>query len=135
VVDPAAFELALAVQPADIDELGHVNNVIYLRWVQDAAAAHWNTLAPEADRQKLRWLVLRHEIDYKQAAHLGEAIVARTWVGTATRVRFERHTELLRASDGAVLAKALTIWCPIDAQTGRPAAVSAEVRARFSRPG
>jgi acyl-CoA thioester hydrolase len=135
VVDPAAFELALAVQPADIDELGHVNNVVYLRWVQEAAWAHWQALAPEADREKLRWIVLRHEIDYKHAAHLGEAIVARTWVGTATRVRFERHTEVLRASDRALLAKALTIWCPIDAQTGRPATVSAEVRARFSRPG
>jgi acyl-CoA thioester hydrolase len=134
VVDPASFELPLTVQPSDIDELGHVNNVIYLRWVQEAAVAHWNALAPEADRQKLRWVVLRHEIDYKQAAHLGEAIVARTWVGTATRVRFERHTELLRASDRALLAKALTTWCPIDAQTARPAAVTAEVRARFSRP-
>jgi acyl-CoA thioester hydrolase len=135
VVDPAAFELPLAVQPADIDGLGHVNNVIYLRWVQEAAVAHWNALAPEADREKLRWVVLRHEIDYKQAARLGEAIVARTWVGAATRLRFERHTELLRASDRTLLAKALTIWCPIDAETGRPAAVSAEVRARFSRPG
>jgi acyl-CoA thioester hydrolase len=133
VVDPAAFELTLAVQPADIDALGHVNNVVYLRWVQEAAVAHWLALAPEADREKLRWLVLRHEIDYKHAAHLGEAIIARTWVGTASRVRFERHTELLRASDRALLAKALTIWCPIDAQTGRPAAVSAEVRERFSR--
>jgi acyl-CoA thioester hydrolase len=133
VVDPAAFELPLAIEPADIDQLGHVNNVVYLRWVQDAAVAHWNALAPEADREKLRWLVLRHEIDYKLAARAGDAIVARTWVGTASRLRFERHTELLRASDRAVLARALTIWCPIDAATGRPAAVSAEVRARFSR--
>ena len=133
MVDPEAFELPLAVEPADIDQLGHVNNVVYLRWVQDAAAAHWNALAPEADREKLRWLVLRHEIDYKLPARAGDAIVARTWVGTASRLRFERHTELLRASDRAVLARALTIWCPIDAVTGRPAAVSAEVRARFSR--
>ncbi len=134
MVDPAAFELALAVEPADIDELGHVNNVVYLRWVQEAAGAHWNALAPEADRAELRWIVLRHEIDYKRPAHLGDAIVARTWVGGATRVRFARHTELLRASDRLLLAKALTLWCPIDARTGRPAAVSAEVRARFSVP-
>ena len=57
-------------------------------------------------------MVLRHEIDYKQAAHLGEAIVARTWVGTASRVRFERHTELLRASDRVLLARALTRMVP-----------------------
>ena len=128
-----AFELALEIRPEDIDALGHVNNVVYVRWVQDAAVAHWNALAPEADREKLRWVVLRHEIDYRQAARLGDALVARTWVGAATRLRFERHTELLRAADRVLLAKALTVWCPIDARTGRPAVVSAEVRARFSR--
>jgi len=130
----AAFELPVEVRPEDIDALGHVNNVVYLRWVQDAAVAHWTALAPAADREKLRWVVLRHEIDYKQACRLGEAVIARTWVGGASGLRFERHTELLRAVDRGLLAKALTIWCPIDARSGRPAAVSTEVRALFSRP-
>jgi acyl-CoA thioester hydrolase len=129
-----AFEMAVAVEPGDIDVLGHVNNVTYLRWVQDAAVAHWTAFAPAADQANLVWVVLRHEIDYKHPARLGDQIVARTWVGHATRVRFERHTELLRASDRAVLAKALTLWCPIDPSTGKPASVSAEVRARFSVP-
>ena len=130
-----AFELPMSVEPADIDALGHVNNVVYLRWVQEAAVAHWFSLAPAADRDQVRWLVLRHEIDYKHPARPGEAIVARTWVGQASRVRFERHTEILRAADRALRAKALTVWCPIDPRTGRPVAVSAEVRALFSRPG
>jgi len=88
--------------------------------------------AAPADQEKLRWVVLRHEVDYKQPAYLEDAILARTWVGQATRLRFERHTELLRQSDRTVLAKALTIWCPIDATTGKPVAVSAAVRSRFS---
>ena len=128
------FELAIAVRPEDIDEIGHVNNVQYLRWVQDAAVAHWRAAAPAADQAKLLWVVVRHEIDYKQAARPGDEIVARTWVGSATRLRFERHTELLRANDRVLLARALTVWCPLDAATGRPATVSAEVRARFSVP-
>jgi acyl-CoA thioester hydrolase len=82
---------------------------------------------------KLLWVVVRHEIDYKQPAYLGEEIIARTWVGTASRIRFERHTELLRARDRCLLAKALTLWCPIDVQTGKPTNVSAEVRAGFSQ--
>src|SRR5271157_948200 len=126
------FELALAVEPADIDQLGHVNNVIYLRWVQEAAVAHWTAAAPAADQAKLLWVVVRHEIDYKQAAFLGDRIIARTWVGTASRIRFERFTELLRARDRSLLAKARTLWCPIDTRTGRPASVSPEVRACFS---
>jgi acyl-CoA thioester hydrolase len=132
---PEAFELAIQVQPADIDEIGHVNNVTYVRWVQDAAAAHWRAAAPAADQAKLLWIVLRHEIDYKQAAYLGDAVIVRTWVGTASRVRFERHTEVLRGSDRSLLAKARTVWCPIDARSGKPVGVSAEVRASFSRQG
>jgi acyl-CoA thioester hydrolase len=126
------FELDIAVEPADIDQLGHVNNVIYLRWVQEAAVAHWTAAAPATDQAKLLWVVVRHEIDYKQAAFLGDRIIARTWVGIASRIRFERFTELLRARDRSLLAKARTLWCPIDARTGKPASVSAEVRACFS---
>ena len=131
---PAAFELAISIEPSDIDELGHVNNVTYLRWVQDVAVAHWRAVAPAADQAKLLWVVLRHEIDYKQAARPGDGIIARTWVGEASRVRFERHTEVVRASDRSVLAKARTLWCPLDARTGKPTAVSAAVRALFSAP-
>jgi acyl-CoA thioester hydrolase len=126
------FELAIAIEPADIDQLGHVNNVTYLRWVQDVAVAHWQSAAPAADQASLLWVVVRHEIDYKQAAYLNDGIIARTWVGSASRLRFERHTELLRASDRTLLARARTLWCPLDAQTGKPVSVSVEVRAAFS---
>ena len=124
--------MTIAVEPADIDALGHVNNVVYLRWVQDIAIAHWRAVASAADQERFLWVVVRHEIDYKQAARLGDGILARTWVGAATRIKFERHTELLRANDRCLLAKARTVWCPIDAVTGKPTSVSAEVRAGFS---
>jgi acyl-CoA thioester hydrolase len=130
--EPSPFELTIPVELADIDELGHVNNVAYLRWVQDVAVAHWKAAAAVEDQAKLRWAVVRHEIDYKHPAHLGDGIIARTWVGTASRIRFERHTEVLRAKDRRLLAKARTLWCPIDAATGTPARVGPEVRARFS---
>ena len=127
-----AYEVRLAIEPSDIDQLGHVNNVTYLRWVQEAATAHWTAAAPAEDQAKLMWIVLRHEIDYKRAALPGDEIVARTWVGAATRLKFERFTEILRASDRQVLAEAKTIWCPVDALTMKPVAVSAEVREIFS---
>jgi len=129
-----AYDLPIAVDRADIDELGHVNNVTYLRWVQDAAVAHWRAAASAEDQARLYWVVLRHEIDYKQPALPGDEIIARTWVGSASRVRFVRYTDVLRARDGVVLARALTTWCPMDVQTRKPAQVSPEVRARFSVP-
>jgi acyl-CoA thioester hydrolase len=130
-----SFELPIQVQPADIDRLGHVNNVVYLRWVQDAAVAHWRTAATPDQQAEVLWVVVRHEIDYKLAARAGEDLVAQTWVGTATGRRFDRHTEIRRAGDGRLLARARTVWCPIDPRTGRPAEVAPEVRARFSVPG
>jgi hypothetical protein len=63
---------------------------------------------------------------------LGDEVVLRTWVGKATRLTFERFTEIRRNRDGRLLSKARTLWCPINAQTSRPMRVSAEVRAQFS---
>ncbi len=128
------FELRVEIEPADIDQLGHVNNVVFLRWVQDAAVAHWRAVAPAVDQAKLRWVVVRHEIEYKRPAFVSDQIIACTWVGTAKRRAFERHTELRRASDQRLLARARTVWCPIDADTGKPTDVSSEVRFRFSVP-
>ena len=129
---PERFELPITVTPADIDRLGHVNNVVYLRWVQEAAVAHWNAAASEEARAALVWVVVRHEIDYKRPALLEDTVIARTWVGSAGRRSFERHTELVRATDGKLLARARTFWCPIDRGTGKVTEVSPEVRARFS---
>lgn len=126
------FEIFVPVEAKDIDQNGHVNNVTYLRWAQDAAATHWSALAPLRDQQNLAWIILRHEIDYKQPAYLGDKLSVRTWVGSATRFKFERFTEIQRVSDGAVLAKARTVWCALDARTRRPALVSSELRALFS---
>src|SRR5713226_3989731 len=128
----AAFEMTVPVLPDDIDEQNHVNNTVYLRWVQDIATAHWRAIASPEAQEAIGWIVLRHEIDYKAPATLGDEILLRTWVGKASRLTFERFTEIRRKSDGRLLSQARTLWCPIDAQTGRPMRVAAEVRTQFS---
>jgi acyl-CoA thioester hydrolase len=128
----APFETTVSVLPGDIDEQNHVNNTVYLRWVQEVATAHWQAVASSEAQESIGWVVLRHEIDYKNAACLGDDVVLRTWVGKATRLTFERFTEIRRSSDGQLLSAARTLWCPINAQTGRPVRVSAEVREQFS---
>jgi acyl-CoA thioester hydrolase len=126
------FEIEIEVEPADIDQLGHVNNVVYLRWVQDAAVAHWSAVATDREKQYLAWVVVRHEIEYKRPAFESDGIIARTWVGGVSRRAFERHSELLRQSDRKLLAKALTLWCPIDPETKKPVDVAPDVVERFS---
>ena len=128
----APFEISVSVMPGDIDEQNHVNNTVYLRWVQDVATAHWLAVASGEAQASIGWVVLRHEIDYKAPACLGDEVVLRTWVGKATRLTFERFTEILRSTDRQLLSNARTVWCPINAQTGRPVRVPPEVRAQFS---
>jgi acyl-CoA thioester hydrolase len=128
------FEMPIGVEPADLDGLDHVNNVVYLRWVQDVATAHWFAAAPPEDQSSVVWMVVRHEIDYQIPAVLGDEIILRTWIGAAAGLRFDRHTEILRANDRKVLAKARTVWVPIDPTTGRPKRVSERVRNMFSVP-
>jgi len=128
------FELHLVVQPSDLDELAHVNNVVYVKWMQDVAVAHWRSLAPDGARDTVAWVARRHEIDYLSAAVLGDELVLRTWVGEARGLTFERHTEVVRADDRSVIVRALTQWVPVDPRSGRPRRVSAEVRALFSTP-
>ena len=131
-VPPHAFEITVPVQPADIDQQNHVNNTVYLRWVQEVATAHWESRAPAGAQKAIGWVVLRHEIDYRTPACLGDEIVLRTWVGEATRITFERFTEMRRAGDDQLLGQARTLWVPLNTATGKPTRVSAEVRAVFS---
>jgi acyl-CoA thioester hydrolase len=128
----APFEMTVSVLPGDIDEQNHVNNTVYLRWVQEVATAHWQAVASSEAQKNIGWVVLRHEIDYKTPAALGDKIVLHTWVGNATRLTFERFTEVRRNGDRQLLSKARTLWCPINARTARPMRVPADVRAQFS---
>ena len=89
------FEIPQTIAPSDIDALGHVNNTVYLRWIQEVAVAHWQLIAPSEDQIDFAWIVLRHEIDYKLPALLTDDILLRTWVGAAEGLRFERFTEVL----------------------------------------
>ena len=127
-----AHEIEINVLDSDIDILGHINNVVYLRYVQEAAISHWTNLASKEDQEKYLWVVARHEIDYKRPAFKKDRIIARTWVGEVVKGLFERHTELIRKTDEKLLAKARTLWAPIDPATMRPTVVGPSIFELFS---
>jgi acyl-CoA thioester hydrolase len=129
----APFELRITARDSDIDELGHVNNAAWVRWIQDMATAHWQAVAPEAHRDAYVWVVIRHEIDYLRSAGPGETVIGRTWVGEAPRgARFDRHVEFV-GEDGKPRVRARTTWAIIDKATGRPLRVPPEVAEPFLR--
>jgi acyl-CoA thioester hydrolase len=117
---------------SDIDENGHVNNVVYVRWIQDMATSHWRALQPDEEQAPWAWIVLRHEIDYRRALMPGETATAVTWVAEAPEgPRFDRFVRI-DGPDGAMCAQARTVWCLVDAQTGRPKRVTPDIVARFT---
>ncbi len=119
------FSHSFRVLSEDIDAQGHVNNVAYVRWIQDVAVAHWFSIADEQMREKYSWVVLRHEIDYKKPAFENEEIVVSTWVGEPTRISWERFTEIKRGED--LLCKARSVWCLIDRKSLKPSRISEEL--------
>lgn len=125
------FEMALTAGPEHIDELGHVNNAVWVQWIQQVAVAHWDRAAPEDLKQAYYWVVVRHEIDYLRPAHEGDLITARTWVGAEPQgARSDRFVEFTDP-DGKVCVRSRTQWAIIDKVLGRPIRVSAEVIAPF----
>ena len=125
------FELHFTAGPEHIDELGHVNNAVWVQWMEQVAVAHWRHVADPAHQDDYVWVVVRHEIDYLRAAVEGERITARTWVGEAPKgARFDRLMEFL-GSDGKPRVRARTQWAIIDKAAGRPIRVPPEVVAPF----
>ena len=132
--DRRSFTISVTAQAADIDALGHVNNAVYLKWIQDVATAHWNAVAPAAHRDTYVWVVTRHEIDYLKQTLDGETLSLTTWVGEPKGARFDRHVEIA-GPDGTIRVKAVTTWAIIDKTSGRLARVRSEIAAPFIQPG
>lgn len=119
----------------DIDELGHVNNAIYLVWAQDIAVAHWRAVADEALRNAYLWVALRHEIDYRDQVFEDETVEVRTWLGAASGPRFARHIDIRKPGAARPAAAVLTSWCLVDAETRKPRRVGTEILDPFGVPG
>lgn len=129
------FEREFVAGPEHIDELDHVNNAVWVQWIQGIAVAHWRSVADPAHDEAYYWVVVRHEIDYLRAAQEGDRILGRTWVGDAPQgARFERHVEFA-GPDGKVCVRAKTQWAIIDKAAGRPVRVPGEVIAPFLGEG
>lgn len=122
-----AAMITRAATDADIDELGHVNNAVYLLWAQDISVAHWRCVADDALLEKYVWVALRHEIDYRDQVLAGESVEVRTWLGRASGPRFERHVDIRKPGAERFSAKVLTDWCLIDSKTRKPKRVGVEI--------
>lgn len=129
--NPEIYEKKITVEEKNLDKQKHVNNVQYVQWVQDVAEEHWEVRASEDQKAKMIWVVVRHEIDYKKEAFLGDNISLQTYVGETTHVTSVRHVIIKNADTDKLLAEAKTTWCLLDAQTKRPVKISDELKSVF----
>ena len=119
------FESKYTVKSSHIDELNHVNNVVYLQWIQDIANLHWTQLKKSEDTTDYVWVVIRHEIDYVGQALLGDSIVAKTWVGKTGGIRSIRHVEFYK--NNKLIVKAQTMFCLVNSKSFKPTRITDQI--------
>jgi acyl-CoA thioester hydrolase len=126
------------VTAGDIDALGHVSNVAYLRWVQEAAQSHSTAVGLGYEAYRVLgvvFVVRRHEIDYLRPALPGDEIELVTWIESWSAASSVRRTRVVRVADGVDLARAATTWALVSLDHGKPCRIPPELRAAFADPG
>jgi acyl-CoA thioester hydrolase len=126
---PKIYEHTVKVADADIDELNHVNNVVYFSYLQQAAMAHWYSSVPTEISESMRWVVKKHEIEYFKSAVLDDEIIVRTWVDNFSGVTSDRHYEIYK--DNILLVKARTLWVALDPLSMRPKRVPVDLWEKY----
>jgi acyl-CoA thioester hydrolase len=127
------WETEVKVLDTDIDRLGHVNNVVYLRYVQEVAESHWNGIATPTQLQTSIWVVRRHEIDYSNPILPGYPITGLTWVHRPEGTRFHRSVWMVSPDRKTIYAKAKTTWLLLDNISGRPKRVEDALLVAFEK--
>jgi len=117
-----------------VDENGHVNNVMYVQWMQDAAVRHYEAMGGTQPTQAIgaTWVVRSHLVEYLRPAFEGERIQVLTWVVNMRRVRSLRRYRFVRVADDLLLVRGETDWVFVDAKSGAPRAIPAEVAGLFT---
>lgn len=129
------FTLPIQAIDRDIDANGHVNNIVYVQWMQDVAIAHSDSVGCSAATAAAgcAWVARSHQIEYLRPAFAGDRVLVQTWLVDATRKSTSpRRYRMVRESDGTVLARGETLWVLVDAQTGRPRTISPEILGGFT---
>jgi acyl-CoA thioester hydrolase len=127
------YTFQLTVLPEHIDDQQHVNNVVYVQFMQEVANRHWQgVVTPELDREVV-WVVRKHEIEYLAAAYLGDVLEIRTWTGEHTAVTWNRHYEIIRLADQKRIISAKSSWVLLDKASGKPRRIDEAILTVFSK--
>lgn len=127
-----SFQKSITVQEDDLDELDHVNNVRYVQWIQDISKEHWLTVATNEMRSGIIWVVMTHNISYKNAAKLGDIIDIQTHIAKSRGATSVRVVEMHNSQTKQLLLHSSTEWCLLNANTLKPIRISEKIKQLFS---
>ena len=126
------FEYPITILPIDIDEQNHVNNISYLKWVQEVAIAHWTSVATKEMNEQYMWVVSRHEIDYLKQAFIHTKLLAKTWVVEPDGAKSFRYVDIYDVDTNTIIAKIKTTWYLLDSKSKRPRRIDADLVSVFA---
>jgi len=126
------FQKEITVQQNDLDELNHVNNIQYLRWIQDIAREHWQENANQHLIENYFWVVLSHNIEYKASALINDTLLLNTYVSESKGVTSTRIVDVLNAKSNKVLATCETRWCLMGKSSKKPSRITEEIIELFN---
>jgi len=129
--DKVSFQHSFKVKLQDIDDLNHVNNVVYLQWVQEVSYMHWDVLAKAAMKDIYVWMTLRHEIDYISQAYVNDTITIYTWIDESAGVKSTRIVHIY--CEGKILTKSKTTFCLLDKETLKPKRIGNDILELFTK--
>lgn len=130
-----AFIVSFTASPEHIDELGHVNNAVWVQWIQHVSTSHWAARASAAEQAAYIWVIVRHEIYYHRPLLVGESVVGHTWVAEEAKgAKFDRNI-VFTGADGRKHVSAVTTWALLDRPSGRPLRVPPELVRTFVGAG
>ena len=123
------YRHAIGILPDDIDHMGHVNNSVYLKWVQEAVIRYWEKIAPSDAVTKHLWVALKHEISYRRPTFLDDIVVADVVADQVQGAKAFFTTVIKRGE--VVLVEVNSIWCCLDSASLRPARLAKDIVSRF----
>ncbi|NHF59271.1 acyl-CoA thioesterase [Flavobacteriaceae bacterium TP-CH-4] len=129
----AYFEKIIVVSEDDLDELEHVNNVRYVQWIQDISKAHWQTIAPLSLQRSVAWVVMHHDITYRNAAKLNDELRIKTYIEKSRGAISTRIVEISLHKTNTLLIRSITKWCLLNSNTFKPMRISDDIMKLFEK--
>ncbi len=131
-----SFQRTRTIKPEHIDELGHVNNQVWMDFVVRLSNAHAKDTGSSLEELRAMgalWIVRKHEIDYHAPGFAGEELLEETWLSELRGARSIRRTRFTRIQDQQILVEGCTVWAYVDAETHRPKRIPKELIKSYER--